>query len=336
MLDKQSNVDISTRNTLSLPCVARELVRLPSLDVLQKYLVSTTLKPSELLILGGGSNLILPPFLDRVVVQYSGSACCYSESANGEVLLVADAGLQWDALVEDTVSRGLYGLENLSLIPGSVGAAPVQNIGAYGVELSSLLQWVQVLNFESGELEQLNSQQCQFAYRDSLFKRNPGTYLISKVCLKLSEQRRLTLNYGELRELEAQQGIGAADVRARVITLRRTKLPDPSTLANAGSFFKNPVISDQQAAGLRSRFPSMVSYPLGDGDCKLAAGWLIEQAGWKGFRRESVGVHTHQALVLVNYGGAMRDKLLALAGDIQDSVGAKFGISLEIEPVIVD
>lgn len=336
MSHKQELVDLGGKNTLSLPCIARELVSVHSLESLQKACLEHDLNATEKLIMGGGSNLLLPPELNRVVLQYLGSSCRYTRASTDDILLEAEAGMMWDALVAESVSRGLYGIENLSLIPGTVGAAPVQNIGAYGVELSSLLEWVDAFNFETGAIERFDARQCQFGYRDSWFKQHPGKRLILKVCLRLSERKHFTLNYGELRQFERDSTLTLKVLRARIISLRCKKLPDPAELANAGSFFKNPVISKQLAEQLKAEYASIVMYPLVNGQYKLAAGWLIDQVGWKGVRRGPVGVHERQALVLVNYGGASRASLLELAADIQSSILEKFGVVLEIEPVIID
>ena len=290
----------------------------------------------QLLVLGGGSNVLLPESLDKVVLRFEFEEIKYQPLASGDVLVKVDAGRNWDELVADTVSKGLRGLENLSYIPGSVGAAPVQNIGAYGVELSDVLESVRVYDTVEGTIRDLDNKQCQFAYRDSIFKRNSGRYCILELTLRLSSTADFCLEYGELQALRKTQAyLDVAKVREAVIGIRKAKLPEPEDLPNAGSFFKNPVVSREALKDLKAHFPDMVSYGLGDGRAKLAAAWLIDQAGWKGKCFEHVGVHSKQALVLVNLGGATQSKVLALAKKIQDSVYSIFKVRLEIEPQLI-
>jgi UDP-N-acetylmuramate dehydrogenase len=217
-----------------------------------------------------------------------------------------------------------------------VGASPVQNIGAYGVELADILDSVEVLNLKTLTVEVFTKDECKFAYRDSVFKRNPGCYFITNVRLKLSCTSKFTLNYGDLKTLSQKEDLVVKDVREKVIALRSAKLPDPKVLPNAGSFFKNPVVTADQAKILKLKFPNIVAYSQSNGQVKLAAGWLIEQANWKGKRVGDVGMHAQQALVLVNYKHARQTEVLALAAKVQASVQAMFNVSLEIEPVAID
>lgn len=327
-------VDLSAHNTMALPCIADKVIRIYEESQLSQ--LPQELNEHHPFILGGGSNVILPPQLKRPVLQYLNNNLTYTARQDGSVLVEVGAGVAWDDLVKATVERGLRGLENLSLIPGSVGAAPVQNIGAYGVELMDVLTYVRVFEFATGTVFNLECGECHFAYRDSIFKQNPGHYLILQVGLLLSETRPFTLGYGELQELSSCTHLSAEDVRNEVIRVRQAKLPDPAVLPNSGSFFKNPVVSTEQKDRLSASFPNLVSYSLGDNKSKLAAGWLIDQAGWKGYRQQDIGIHERQALVIANYGSSSQENVLAIARLIQASVFEKFEVELEIEPVMVE
>lgn len=292
---------------------------------------------APLLVMGGGSNLLLTGDLDALVLRMVSRGRRLLQEEGGQVLVEAEAGEPWHPFVLWTLEQGLAGLENLSLIPGTVGAAPVQNIGAYGVELKDVLHSLLALDRLSGELHEFRADECEFAYRHSRFKRESGRWLILRVRFALSRQAVLHLDYGPLRQRLQQQGIDAPTplaVSQAVCAIRAEKLPDPQVLGNAGSFFKNPLVGEAQAEQLRERWPGLVGYPAGSGQVKLAAGWLIERAGWKGYRDGDAGVHELQALVLVNYGGASGRQLLALAQRIQADIRARFGVDLEIEPVV--
>jgi len=334
-MDLIEQADLRTLNTLSLPSTANLLVNIYSVDELLEVCKKNTLQHKDFLILGGGSNLILPTHINRHVYRYLGAAIEYQELSSDDVLIKVDAGVVWDDLVSELVNQNLHGIENLSLIPGTVGAAPVQNIGAYGVELADVLDSVEILNRKTLSLEVLSKDECKFAYRDSLFKQNPGCFFITNVRLKVSKTRNFVLNYGDLQSLNKKADITVKEVRDKVIALRSAKLPDPKVLPNAGSFFKNPVVSANKAQQLKTNFPKIVAYPQKDGKVKLAAGWLIEQTNWKGRRVGNVGMHAQQALVLVNYKNASQSEVLALAAQVQTSVLDKFDVSLEIEPVAI-
>ena len=259
------------------------------------------------------------------------------ESAE-QVLVEAEAGEPWHPFVLWTLDQGLAGLENLSLIPGTVGASPIQNIGAYGVEIKDVFAGLTALDSETGIIREFSEDDCAFGYRDSLFKQQPGRFLILRVRFALRRQAALHLEYGPIRQRLAEQGItvpSAQDVSRAVCAIRSEKLPDPQQLGNAGSFFKNPLVPAAAAQTLRDRYPELVGYPQADGQVKLAAGWLIEKAGWKGFRDGDAGVHRLQALVLVNHGLATGVQLLDLARRIQADVLERFGVSLDIEPNVL-
>ncbi|MNO85144.1 UDP-N-acetylenolpyruvoylglucosamine reductase [compost metagenome] len=237
--------------------------------------------------------------------------------------------MQW------SLAQGFCGLENLSLIPGTVGAAPMQNVGAYGVEIKDVFAGLTALDRETGVLRDFALEECAFGYRDSLFKRNPGRWLILRVRFALSHSLQAHLDYGPVRQRLTEQGVlqpTAQAISDAICSIRREKLPDPAELGNAGSFFKNPVVSADLVERIRSRFPHVVAYPQADGQVKLAAGWLIEQAGWKGYREGDAGVHRLQSLVLVNYGQASGAQLHDLARRIQADVHERFGVELEMEP----
>lgn len=334
VIPRAQTLDLSTANSLALPCLASQVFTFASEEDVRQGLPGLDIATLPL-VLGGGSNLILPSHLSQPVIRLTGDKVRFFTPQNDQYIVEAEAGAQWDALVAATVAKGLRGIENLSWIPGTVGAAPVQNIGAYGVELESCLQSLDVYDFQRREFATLLPQHCEFSYRDSVFKRYPGRYLILKIRLQLSSNKAFSLDYGELRSLAEIDDLSVQQVRDQVIKVRQAKLPEPEILPNAGSFFKNPVITDLQAKNLQQKYPQLVNYPQADGRVKLAAAWLIDQAGWKGFRRGSVGVHDKQALVLVNYGGASQAELLALADMIQASIRERFQVELEIEPTVL-
>lgn len=289
-------------------------------------------------VLGGGSNLVLTGDLDALVLRMASRGVSVLEDDGDRVIIEAAAGEPWHPFVLHTLGLGLSGLENLSLIPGTVGAAPIQNVGAYGVEIKDVFSGLTALDRETGKLVEFDLPGCEFGYRDSLFKRQAGRYIILRVRFQLQRTARLNLDYGPVRhwlQLHGIQAPTATDVSRAICSIRSEKLPEPSVLGNAGSFFKNPVVSEEIAEKLRQRFPDLVAYAQANGDTKLAAGWLIERAGWKGYREGDAGVHRLQALVLVNYGSATGHQILSLAKKIQLDVYDQFGVQLEIEPNVV-
>ncbi len=324
-------------NTLRLPAQARFFARAHSVPALRYILSSVTARNFPLFILGGGSNLVLAGALDGLVVQPSLMGRELVASHGHEILVRVGAGEPWHQTVLWTLQQGWAGLENLALIPGTIGASPIQNIGAYGVEVSDRLHSLRALNIKTGQIHTFSAEECGFAYRDSIFKSQvAGQYVVIDVLFKLTTCPDLRLDYGDIRgELMRQQvsRITPMAVAQAVMAIRRAKLPDPAQLGNAGSFFKNPTVTAAHAATLKHSYPDMVAYPNAFG-VKLAAGWLIEQAGWKGYREGAVAVHDRQALVLVNHGGGTGADLLSLAEKIRASVYAKFGVELEQEPII--
>lgn len=289
-------------------------------------------------LLGGGSNMVLAGPLSGLVIGMRSRGRRVIARLLGSVIVEGEAGENWHQWVCWSLDHGFHGLENLSLIPGTLGAAPVQNIGAYGVELCDIFDSLDALDRTTGEVQRFDRQACRFAYRDSVFKQHPGRFVILRVRLRLSTQPTPKLDYAPLAAAWRNTRLQQPDSRVisrLVCQVRRSKLPDPAELGNAGSFFKNPLVAAGQAAALLERWSDLPHYPQADGSVKLAAGWLIEQAGWKGHRRGNVGVHRQQALVLVNYGGARGADVMALAGDIQRDVLARFGVELEMEPQLI-
>ncbi|MCY0856508.1 MULTISPECIES: UDP-N-acetylmuramate dehydrogenase [unclassified Cupriavidus] len=326
-------------NTFGFDVRARFAVHVRSEADLLAALADPRAQGLPLVVLGGGSNVVLTQDLDALVLlmEIPGYAVA---KADGAHLVTAGAGENWHALVCRTVADGLPGLENLALIPGTAGAAPIQNIGAYGVELRERFDSLRAFDRRSGEFVRLTLEQCQFAYRDSLFKREGrDRYIITAVTLRLPLPWQPMLGYAELARELATQGTAAAPtadgIRDAVIAIRSRKLPDPAQVGNAGSFFKNPVVGAEQRDALLVQHPSLVSHAQPDGSYKLAAGWMIDQCGFKGLSDGPVGVYGKQALVLVHHGGGTGAALLALANRIADAVQARFGVRIEPEPVVL-
>jgi len=290
-----------------------------------------------LFVLGAGSNLVLSKDIPGLVIQHAGASISY-EAADESAIVCAEAGVNWHQLVLNTLDKGYGGLENLSLIPGTAGAAPVQNIGAYGVEFCDLLDSLDVYHRPTSRWLTLKAADCHFSYRDSLFKQHPGDYIIARVRLRLHRQSPINTRYSGLHQTLLDAGIAHPDHQAvgrAVCQLRRQKLPDPAVIGNAGSFFKNPIVTADKAQQLHEQFPGIASFELADGQFKLAAAWLIDSLGYKGIRRGSVGVHDQQALVLVHEGGATGQQLLQLAFEIIAAVQAHYGVALVPEPVLL-
>ncbi len=286
-------------------------------------------------MLGGGTNLVLARDIPGLVIQLRHSSVTYDDATHS---VTAGAGVGWHSLVLDTLAHDRPGLENLSLIPGSTGAAPVQNIGAYGVELAERFIRCRALHLPSGNWRVFERDDCDFDYRHSVFKAFAGEYAITEVTLEVGRHLPLVHDYTSLHRCLASRSSGDIDARAIsncVIDIRGKKLPDPARTGNAGSFFKNPLIDRSLFEKLRTSHPDIIGHAQVDGRVKLAAGWLIDSLGFKGYRRDGVGVHRDQALVLVNLGEGTGDELLALAEEVSGAVQGRFGVALEIEPVVV-
>ena len=330
-------------NSFGLPALAHTLVRIKSDADVRRVLDHPELGRAPKLVLGGGSNLVLTRDPQAVVLRVEVAGRRLVEARPDAWVVEFGAGEVWHEAVAWCLDHGLPGLENLALIPGTVGAAPVQNIGAYGLELAERFDSLDAVDLVTGRGVTLGTAACRFAYRDSVFKHGgfgglAGKSLITRVRLRLPRPWQPVWGYLDIARKMAETGIPAPDARTLfdwVVAIRRAKLPDPARLGNAGSFFKNPVVSAEQCRDIIGRDPHIVHYPLDDGRYKLAAGWLIDACGWKGKSVGGAGVYERQALVLVNRGGATGAEVVTLARAIQESVYGRFGIRLEPEPVIV-
>ncbi|WP_242108070.1 UDP-N-acetylmuramate dehydrogenase [Luteimonas aquatica] len=333
-----TDADLRARNTFGVAARARLLAEVREVASLPA-LFAAELAGATPLVLGGGSNLLFAGDPQAPLVSIEARGISVLADADDRVIVRADAGVPWHGLVMDTLARGLAGLENLALIPGTVGAAPIQNIGAYGVEVETRIHRVEAFERATGALRRFEPRDCAFAYRDSVFKREPERWIVTAVEFALARRAAPVLDYAGLREELAAMEIAApsaAQVAEAVIRIRRRKLPDPALIGNAGSFFKNPIVPDALAQALRAEHPTLPVFPgAGTDTRKLSAAWLIDACGWKGFRDGDAGVSDRHALVLVNHGRATGAQLLALARRIAGSVRERFGVALEPEPRIV-
>ena len=350
--------DLTAYNTMGFSVKALDYIGITDWDDFLNWWRADeqgNLRTQRRFILGGGSNLVLTQDIAALVLHLQTKGIREIRRDEQFVWCEVAAGENWHDWVMHTVAQNLAGVENLALIPGTVGASPVQNIGAYGMEAGQAIEYVTVLDFSDHQVKRISAADCHFAYRDSVFKRErlpeaegQERYLIISVCFKLRHELthwQPVLGYGDVAQRVAlRQGsstdagkILPIDVAHAVIEIRRSKLPDPKVLGNAGSFFKNPVVTEQLANQLKTTYSSLPCYPMRDAQVKLAAGWLIEQAGWKGFRssNEHVGVYEKQALVLVHHGGGSGAELMALAQQISQDVYEKFGVRIEPEPIVV-
>lgn len=331
----QEQVSLKPYNTFGIDVKARYFSQAHDDQEVRQALAQAQQGGLPVLVVGGGSNLLLTRDIDALVLHMASRGRRVLSDDGERIVVEAEAGEPWHPFVQWTLAQGYCGLENLSLIPGTVGAAPMQNVGAYGVEIKDVFAGLTALDRETGELRDFGLAECAFGYRDSLFKRNPGRWLILRVRFALSRTLQAHLDYGPVRQRLAEQGVTEPTAQAiseAICSIRREKLPDPAELGNAGSFFKNPVVSAEQVERIRAQHPGVVAYPQAGGQVKLAAGWLIEQAGWKGHREGDAGVHRLQSLVLVNYGQASGAQMHALARRIQADILERFGVELEMEP----
>ncbi len=335
----ESGVSLKPYNTFGLPAVAATLVRVQSDADVRRVVDHPALGRAPKFILGGGSNIVLTKDMPQVVVKVEVQGRRLVEERPEGWVVEAGAGENWHEFVMWTLAQGFPGLENLALIPGTVGAAPVQNIGAYGVELKDRFESLDAVDLVTGRSVTLREHICAFGYRDSVFKHSlAGRSVITRVRFLLPRPWRPVLGYLELERKVAETGIAQPSpqqVADWVIAIRRAKLPDPAHIGNAGSFFKNPVVTPEQCRDIIGRDPEIVHYPMPDGSVKLAAGWMIDACGWKGKSVGGAAVYERQALVLVNRGGAIGAEVMTLARAIQESVYGRFGIRLEPEPVVV-
>jgi UDP-N-acetylmuramate dehydrogenase len=343
---------LDARNTFGVPARAEMLVDVRDPAALPELFGYAMLRDGPVLVLGGGSNLLFAGDPAGAVLALTSQGICLVEDDGERAIVRADAGVEWHALVLWTLGRGLAGLENLALIPGTVGAAPIQNIGAYGTEVREHIHVVEAFERNSGEIQRLPAADCAFAYRDSLFKREPDRFVVTAVEFALSRTPRLHLDYAGIADELAAMGVDAPTpslVAEAICRIRRSKLPDPAVVGNAGSFFKNPIVPLAQAEALRREHPRLPVFPVAafpadaaehgasaSGPmCKLSAAWLIDQCGWKGHRDGDAGVSASHALVLVNHGHASGTQLLELARRIAASVQERFGVAIEPEPRII-
>lgn len=328
--------DLQPFNTFGIREHAEHLLCVETPEQLRAALALARSHGWPVTLLGGGSNVVLSSAIPGLVIAMRSRGRRVLQRGAGSAVIEGEAGESWHALVGWSLDQGLSGLENLSLIPGTLGAAPVQNIGAYGVELKDVFEGLDALDRETGEVCSFTLTDCHFAYRDSIFKQSAGRYVILRVRLRLHTQAQLKVDYAPLGAAWEATGLSRPDARVvseLVCQIRRSKLPDPAILGNAGSFFKNPLVCAETLQRLLARYPGLPHYPQVDGQFKLAAGWLIEQAGWKGYRDGNVGVHREQALVLVNFGAARGREILHLAKRIRQDVRARFAVELEQEPL---
>jgi UDP-N-acetylmuramate dehydrogenase len=325
-------------NTLRVDATAGCIATAADPDVLPAILGHQRLRDFPVLVLGEGSNVLFAADFHGLVLRPAWRSVRISEDDGRTAIVRAAAGYGWDALVDWTLAQGLPGLENLALIPGLVGAAPIQNIGAYGVEASEFITGVDAWDRTRGGFVRLVAAGCGFGYRDSIFKREPDRWIVSNVEFRFDRARRPALDYAGVREELAALGHNdptPTQVASAVRRLRRRKLPDPASIGNAGSFFKNPVLANERATELKAANPSLPVYPAGERSSKLSAAWLIETCGWRGFREGDAGISAQHALVLVNHGHATGAELLILARRVAESVDERFGMRLEPEPRIV-
>ncbi len=330
------NVSLKSFNTFGIEARARYFVRVQTTAELHDVLANPVYRPLPKLVLGGGSNvLFINDFFDGLVIKIDIKGITVLEETQQSVRLEVGAGEVWHDLVVHTIEKGYSGLENLSLIPGTVGAAPMQNIGAYGVEIKETFDSLEALHVESGESRRFTNAECRFGYRESVFKHElKGQYIITSVRFNLSKIPVFHTSYGAIQDTLREMGIGELSVKAiseAVCHIRRSKLPDPAQIGNAGSFFKNPEIPKAQFEALKAQYPGIPGYVTSPDFVKVPAGWLIEQCGWKGKVVGATGVHKMQALVLVNYGDAKGQEIKALAEEVQRSVQERFGIRLTPE-----
>jgi len=331
-----SKLSLESRNTFGLPAIAELAYDITSSDQLPGLMADILNQGGAWRVLGGGSNVVLPNTLGgtTLLMKITGREIIDSNDHFTEVAI--GAGENWHDFVAWTLEQNLFGLENLALIPGTVGAAPIQNIGAYGAEIADHLGSVEAFDSKKQAFVTLSKADCHFAYRDSYFKKNPGRYIVTKVVFNIPKAWVPRLTYADLaKQFSDNPSVSALEIFTAVCNIRQSKLPDPKIIGNTGSFFQNPIVDSTQYETLLVQHPSLVSYPDATGTRKLAAGWLIDQCGFKGYRSGPAGVYEKQALVLVNHGGASAKDILELASAIQEKVKERFGVELQIEPIVL-
>ena len=332
MIRYYENIDISERNSFHVRQTAKHLVEFDQAEEIPE--IFAKYKPESWYVLSGGNNILFTQDIDALLITPCDCSITIVGESDTAVRVKVGAGVEWDDLVAWSVERELWGIENLSLIPGKAGAAPVQNIGAYGVEAKDVIRNVEMYFVEGGNFITLAAEHCGFGYRESVFKHSlKGRVIITAIEVELSKVANPRLGYGDvIREVEARGGATLANIRDAICSIRRSKLPDTAVLGNAGSFFKNPIVESEVAERLLAEYPEMPHYPAAEeGKIKLAAGWLIDKSGLKGYQEGNVGVHERQALVLVNLGGATGGEVIAFAHKVVAKVKEKFGIEISPE-----
>ncbi|WP_299839832.1 UDP-N-acetylmuramate dehydrogenase [uncultured Tenacibaculum sp.] len=335
-MEIQQNISLKNYNTFGIDVNAKRFISIRSVHELQQLIV----KEKSLFLISGGSNMLLTKDIDDLVVHINTEGICIDREDDNSVYLTVNAGENWHDFVLWCIDQNYGGIENLSLIPGNVGTCPIQNIGAYGVEVKDVITKVEAVSIETGKLVQFSNAECKFGYRNSIFKNEvKGKYIITSVSFKLTKKDHvLNTSYGAIETELASKNITNPTIKTvsdAVIAIRQSKLPDPKEIGNSGSFFKNPVISKSLFENLKEKFPNIPSYSVSDEEIKVPAGWLIEQSGFKGKRFGDYGVHEKQALVLVNYGNASGKDIYKLAQQIQTTIKENFTIDLEIEVNVI-
>lgn len=331
----QTDYNLKANNTFGIEVFAKKYTEINDEDDFKSLINDGVLVNDTRLILGGGSNVLFTKNFDGIVIKNNIKGIEVLGENDDQVFVQAGAGETWHEFVLYCIDQGWYGIENLSLIPGNVGASPMQNIGAYGVEIKDVFHELEAVHIATGETHYFDKNACEFGYRESVFKKEmKNQYLISTVSFKLSKKPNFSVEYGAIKQELEQMNVSelsAKTISNAVINIRSSKLPDPKKLGNAGSFFKNPVIDEELFEQVKKEHENLVAYPAGAGKMKLAAGWLIDQAGWKGKVVGNCGVHDLQALVLVNHGGATGEEIYDLSSEVLQSVKEKFGVDLERE-----
>jgi UDP-N-acetylmuramate dehydrogenase len=339
MTQIQQNIPLRQYNTLGIDAIAKLFATFISGDELKELIENNPISGKAPLILGGGSNMLFKDHVNGLVLKNEIPGLTVVKEDADHVYVKAGAGENWHSFVQFCLTQNWAGVENLSLIPGCVGASPMQNIGAYGVEIKEVFEELEAFHVHDREVHKFNAHDCGFGYRESVFKgKYRNQYVILNVTYRLNKTPKFNTSYGAIEQELERMGVQELSIQAvsqAVINIRSSKLPDPAKIGNAGSFFKNPSVAADVYAQLKDTYPHMVGYPNADGTVKLAAGWLIEQSGWKGFRRGDAGVHEKQALVLVNYGHATGQEIYDLSEDVMKSVHTKFGVVLEREVNVV-
>ncbi|MEC7492247.1 MAG: UDP-N-acetylmuramate dehydrogenase [Pseudomonadota bacterium] len=336
MLEVEANFQLGSLNTLKLECIAERYALVSTSVELQEALSEARLRSANINVLGGGSNLILNRYLPGMTIHMGLKGRELLEESADDVVVRLQAGEEWHETVLWANAEGYFGLENLALIPGSVGAAPVQNIGAYGVEIAQMIESVHVVDSRNGHLRGLTAAQCCFSYRDSLFKTPEGKHLIiTAVDLRLSKRPVVNTSYPALREVVPVDAATPSDVLAAVVAIRQSKLPDPGVEANVGSFFKNPIVDCVRAEHMKAEYPDMPQYPVDANTVKLSAAWMIDQLGWRGVEECGVSVSEKHALVVINKSARYASEVIEFTNKITHSVSEKYSVSLDREPELV-